>query len=478
MAATLKLPTFLFIVVVRTYGYMRQLNSDQNDRAPIIKSVELLKFPYPYEAALTVASDIDNASFLRFAAIHSLLCGRGVIRPGSLEWETLGLTPQSAWYDPAAGGVCGLGFDFADSFFLIGDNVSMGMYRETLKGRFVEDNSDGYNAAEGIRSWLKSGQIDSFHSFLHYSRDHVLPILEAFYRWCEIEGVTKPSVWLNHSIGVTPTGLCPQRFRPNRIIRLARQIARAAIGPICGRGRSSFRDGLTWYAGATPGSKFYINDVLAANGLRYVWLNSNDVFLNRIALPERFYGNQSSILDVVTMDDGVKYYRFPRCCGVTHTRPGMGYCLRQSEDTCDTSSLFTRENIESLCRNGGTCILYTHWTLARSFPISDESIGHFHLVQQYRDAGRLWSLPLSKLLEWTILRTFLKFDVHEDEHTLVIDIQCVDDPVFGLTPVTLNDLHGLSFRVIPRAKQVKMAIAGQPIEFRHFHCQDGLCKII
>ncbi|MGZ5498848.1 MAG: hypothetical protein ACXWHI_09010, partial [Candidatus Aminicenantales bacterium] len=32
--------------------------------------VRLRKFPYPYSAAATVASDTDNASYGRFAAIH------------------------------------------------------------------------------------------------------------------------------------------------------------------------------------------------------------------------------------------------------------------------------------------------------------------------------------------------------------------------------------------------------------------------
>jgi hypothetical protein len=52
--------------------------------------VELLKFPHPYQAALTVASDIDNADWRRFAAVHALFGGRDVIRPGGLG---LGLLP-------------------------------------------------------------------------------------------------------------------------------------------------------------------------------------------------------------------------------------------------------------------------------------------------------------------------------------------------------------------------------------------------
>jgi len=33
--------------------------------------VEVERFPYPYQGAFTVASDIDSASILRFRAIHA-----------------------------------------------------------------------------------------------------------------------------------------------------------------------------------------------------------------------------------------------------------------------------------------------------------------------------------------------------------------------------------------------------------------------
>lgn len=54
--------------------------------------VDLETFPYPYEAAFTVASDIDSASALRFRAIHALFCGHDLIKEGSPEWCALGLT--------------------------------------------------------------------------------------------------------------------------------------------------------------------------------------------------------------------------------------------------------------------------------------------------------------------------------------------------------------------------------------------------
>jgi hypothetical protein len=438
---------------------------------------ELLKFPHPYQAALTVASDIDNASYRRFTAIHALLGGREAIRPGTDEWQTLGLSESSAWYDAAAGGVPGLGLDFADSFFLIADAVTLGMYRDQPGGGFREDESDGHNAADAIRGWLQRGQVDSFHAFHHYTRGQVLPLLEGFYAWCEREGVAKPSVWLNHSLGVTPTGLAPSALRPNRVVRLARQIARATIGPLLGRERRPLSQALVWYEGARPGSRYYVNDILAANGLRYVWMNAGDALANRIALPERTYGDRPSILDIVTMDDGVRYYHFPRCFGKPDARPTSGLCLRQSEGTTDTSSLFTQENLERLCRDQGTCILFTHWTLKRSFPISDETIGHFDLVRRYRDAGRIWVAPLAKLLEWTRIRTFAVYRAWRDSGRLMIDIEGANDPILGQHRIRMEDCRGLSFRVPSDQIEVVLSISGQAIPQNLVQRRCGVCWV-
>jgi hypothetical protein len=424
-------------------------------------AVELLKYPYPYQAAVTVASDIDNASFNRFTAIHALLTGRQVIRPGTVEWQTLGLTESGPWFDRGAGGVPGLGLDLADSFFLIADDVSMGIYRHETSAGFVEDSSDGHNAAEAIRGWIRAGHIDAYHGFLHYTRDQVLPLVEEFLGWCRHSGTPVPRVWMNHSRAVTPTGLCPSGLRPSRLKMLARHAARTVVGPLFGRRRRPLRSALVWYEGATPGSRYYVNDVLAASGLRYVWLNAGDIVTNRIALPEQACGGRPSILDIVTMDDGVRYFHFPRCLDRSGGPATAGLCLRQSADTVDTSRLFTAANLDDLCRRQGTCILFTHWTLKRSFPISDETIGRFDLVRRWRDAGRVWVAPLGRLLEWTRRRAFLAFSVRSTGDGLAIDIEGVDDPIAGRQPLAENECAGLAFRLPPATRDVAVAVAGR-----------------
>jgi len=277
--------------------------------------VELLKYPYPYRAAFTVASDIDSSNIARFRGVHALLCGRELIPEGSTEWQALGLTTSSAWFDKDSGGVRGLGLAFADSFFLIGDRTTFGMYRYMPEqNQFVEDKQEGENCASLVRQWLKEGMIDSYHTFLHYKRHQVEPLLKELYAFCEHESVSKPRVWINHSWQVTPSGLCPDKLQPGQAYRFFRMIARNAVGPVFGRQRRPLRYAFVRYHGDTPGSPYYVNDLLAASGLRYVWLNRGGHHTDTLGLPENLQNNRSTILQPITMDDGVRYYEFNRSC--------------------------------------------------------------------------------------------------------------------------------------------------------------------
>jgi len=426
-----------------------------------------------------VASDIDNASYNRFSAVHALFCGLGVIRPGTVTWKTLGLTEASRWYDRSAGGVRGLGLELADTFFLIADDVSMGMYRYDPQGlTFREDYSDGHNACEAIKEWIRQGEMDTFHGFLHYARDQVLPLLDEFYQWCEREGIAKPCTWINHSVRACPTGLCHDSYRPNRYYTLAREIARFTLGPLAGRKRRPIKWRQPWYYGARPGTPYYINDVLRANGLKYIWLEAGqDEFPNRIDLPEYWSTGNSSILEPVIMDDGVRYYRFRRCYGKVNAPRGVTVALRTSRIAFDASTLFSTANLEHLCNVQGTCILSTHWTLARSLPIQDETIGNFHRLRAYRDERKIWVTRLSKLLEWTRLQTFLKYSVGIESGRLIIDIDSVDDPIFGRRELTPRDCDGMAFDVPAHTGPIEVRLAGQVLPPERIHRQESVCWI-
>lgn len=423
---------------------------------------EVLKHPYPYQAAFTIASDIDSGSVLRFRAVHELFCSSNVVRKDSPEWEALGLSANSPGFDHERIGVPGFGFNFADSFFLIGDPTTFGMYRYlAAEDRFVEDQQDGINCAQLIRQWIQQGQIDSFHAFLHYTRAQLEPLLKHFYDWCEREYVSKPSVWINHSTAVTPSGLCPDGLQPHVLRRLARLAVRKIAGPFLGRRRYPLRHAFVRYRGATPGSRYYVNDLLAANGLRYVYVNIADIHCNKVALPERQQNGRATILEPIAMDDGVRYWRFERCCGGPSVTRDKLPCLRDSPKSFDSSVLISEKNLEELCRVQGTCILSTHWTHSRSTPLADQVLARFRLLRQWQEAGRIWLTSTARLLEWTRRRTFLRCNCRRESRRLVVDIDGVHDPLFGREKLQVSDVDGLCFRLQPSDAQVTIALKGQ-----------------
>jgi len=472
-----------FIVAETRQPSLQNGRSEAAGRTPMTRlsvsepePVRVGKFPYPYEAAFTVASDIDSASLDRFRAVHALFCGEGLIRSDTPEGRTLGLGAgfDRSNHEPRIWQA--LGLELADSFFLVGDKTTIGVYRHSPEAReFRSEQQNGEDCGEAIRRWIKAGQIDSFHAFLHHTRAELAPLLGQFYSWCEHEHVPKPSVWVNHSLGVTPTGLCPHRLQPDIIGRVIRLTGRKLIGPMFGRQPLPLRSAFARYQGDSPESPHYVNDLLAANGLRYVWLNMEDLYRNSIALPEQTMNGRPTILHPITMDDGVRYYRFERCYGKAVGRHGGEAYLRDSAEGFDSSRLITEQNLESLCRSAGTCILYVHWTHPRSFPIADTTISRFELLRRWRDDGRIWVTSTAKLLEWTRRRTFLCFSCHRDGQNWTINLDGVDDPIFGQERLTLDDLNGLCLHLPATHSKVTVVLHGQVLSSKHVRFARGLC---
>lgn len=437
--------------------------------------VQVGKFPYPFEAACTVASDTDGASIDRARAAHALICQNEIIRPDSPEWRTLEMDRNCPLYSKDLGGIQGIGLDVADSFFLISDSTSFGMHHyDAQNDSFPEYTQKGVNCAEVIRQWMKEGRIDSFHSFLHYTREQIEPLLKGFYQWCEREHIAKPKVWVNHSLPVTPTGLCPDALQPAWASRFLRLAARKVVGPMLGRKRFPLSYALARYQGDTPASPHYVNDLLAANGLRYVWLNMDDAHQNQITLPERQLNGRSTILEPVTMDDGVRYYRFRRCYGKPLGRSGGESYLRDSKAGFDCTRLISPSSLESLCRTGGTCILYTHWAHSNSFPISVDAIRRFELLRQWRDAGKIWVTPTARLLDWTRRRTFLEIECRQCHDALTVEINGVNDPIFGRETAGLADLDGLTL-TLARNQRVKVILNGTALDGAQVRHRGNLC---
>lgn len=129
--------------------------------------VELLKHPYPYQAALTILSDLHRTTIEEFEAVHRLVNTDDVLTSASREWRTLGF---DRWA-PGEGrtSVRGFAFPFADAFIFydkvfgwFGDyDDATGMLRPVLPGILQEKYQD----------WYARGFIGPIHTFWH-GRDH------------------------------------------------------------------------------------------------------------------------------------------------------------------------------------------------------------------------------------------------------------------------------------------------------------------
>jgi hypothetical protein len=177
------------------------------------------------------------------------------------------------------------------------------------------------------------------------------------------------------------------------------------------------------------------------------------------------------------MDDGSRYFRFRRSYGKIDAPPGVTVALRTSRISFDASSLFSVANLEHLCRVQGTCILSTHWTVKRSLPIQDETIENFQRLCAYRDQGKIWVTKLSRLLEWTRLRTFLKYASTPASGRLIIAIDSLDDPLFGRQGLKARDCDGVAFDIPPETGPIEIRIAGDVLPPEYICRRGSVCWI-
>ncbi|HAA02125.1 MAG TPA: hypothetical protein DCE18_01995, partial [Syntrophobacteraceae bacterium] len=172
------------------------------------REVRLRPMPFPYLAALSICSDIDECDRRTFLAVHQFI------------------------NDPDGG----LGLPIADSFFAVGRSPGQLAY-------FLSDGRSPGPDAELIVKAIRAGLIDSLHSWGDFNdtppqpselRDIASRLTEDFTR----RGL-QLKVWINHG---DPCN---------------RQNLRARLQP--------------GYSGGDPGSPFFTLDLVRALGIKYYW---------------------------------------------------------------------------------------------------------------------------------------------------------------------------------------------------------------
>ncbi|MDB5085298.1 MAG: hypothetical protein JWN30_2184, partial [Bacilli bacterium] len=151
-----------------------------------MRSKNLRKFPYPYNAMLALSSDIDDTTPAEFSEYHRFL-------------NTKQQTPNGP----------GLGLDVGDSFWVymannqpnITDKEGRGL--EEVMTYFTGVNPTQPHDASMIKHYWTSGWIDTIHTFGDFSRKNTTDVVFtrslAMDAWHALnQAGIHPSVWINH----------------------------------------------------------------------------------------------------------------------------------------------------------------------------------------------------------------------------------------------------------------------------------------
>lgn len=344
----------------------------------------ILKYPYPYKAALSIANDIDFMPFDTFLALHDFFARDRV--SGGLELE------------------------FTDSMFFF-NNGKPSTQLSYFNGVSFEES----RAAPALRELVRCGYIDTIHGYGcfnqgSFSRTYVERLLE------ELEKHDLAfSVWSNHG----------------------------SFGNIQNIGG---RDGSFHYhqQGDVYESNYYHRDLLERMGVRYYCLcsswthhfasspNCKPVSARwqqfgpfRLSWPWRKRGAgmmplnpnwkpSAPVLYSVVAADGAILQGFRRFWGTdVQPAPDLGSIARQVTD----------QNLNDLIQHGGVCILYQHFaTLERvpkrrillpSLDMSDASRLTLETISRLHHEGEVWFTGLTRLLDFIVMRNEVRVKIRD-----------------------------------------------------------------
>jgi hypothetical protein len=397
------------------------------------ETVELRKFPYPYKAAFTIASDVDDTDS-RDELVH-------IHKKISSEKN-------------------GFDLDIGDSFWMYNEQ------REDMKDSLYDIHSfykkfsgptpflgisifDGLSFTESkdagvIKNLIRKGFIDALHSYGHFSAN-------TFKREYAAEAIKylkqnnlKFDVWIQHG-GHENTN---------------------NVGP------------WPWQLGDNPNTKEYHTDLTVPYGIKFYWTGQmthcigqdgnfnletsvkqivewlQDFYIN-IGSP--IYKHDNELVTVLTLDDGQKIFDFVR------------YINRWGKyEITDEASLkyqLNSEILDELIDNEGYLIQYTHLGANYGYPyLSYETMQLLEYAKQKQDAGELLVSTTSKLLNYYVHRKYLNWDYELKDNHLKIIIKNISNEVEGKYVPTVKELEGITF-YIPANVDCEILLNNKPIKF-------------
>lgn len=362
-------------------------------KAPKIDLVkQLRKFPYPYDAMLAISSDIDLCTVEKFEAYHRFL-------------NTKEQTPYGT----------GLGLDIGDSAWMyIGSDYSAKIDKKGHSVQYTMSYFQGvdpnhFKDANKINHYFNVGWIDSLHTFGDFSRSDKKILFSrklAVSAWKAMnESGFKPKVWINHG---SPSNA--QNF--------------GAYNP-----KMHFFD---YQAGDNPKSPYYHTDLTIGNGIRYVW---NSEGMNQFA-----YDNP---LFPIKLRDGQKVWGFYR-----YTNEITKHKIDWTWEVNELPRQITKQRLDQLVQGRKYSIVTQHLGKgSEDFPFNAADIKTLQLLKSYQDDGKIMVARTERLLEYARAQKYVNYSIAKIKGKTYININSIDDPVFGSANPSLDEIRGLTFYV-------------------------------
>lgn len=368
------------------------------------KNVKMLKFPYPYKAALSICSDIDGTDTLKeFLSIQEFLN-----------------TDNKTSIGP------GVKLEIGNSFF-----------PTTNTGRFALLSKNEHDK-EVITELMKKGYIDFIHSFnTAKNRTEIIDILDIIK-----ENKCKIDVWVNHSrvpcnIGSKPWCQGDNKFSKYYHSDISmggkngfRFVWTGDVSSILGQGVPiNYRSFFLSFNFAHPIKSLYNNVVKEV--IKYMLSIFSGKYANR---------KYNELIFPIKLKDGKKVYGFIRN-NVSYRGIRSGSTIRGLAD------ILTRRNLQRFINAEGAMIIYTHFGENNGPPyFSKEVARSLRLLAEEYNNGNIFVSTTSRILNYYANRNNLKWYIINEIGKIEIHIEKIVDPISGEYTPSIDDIQGISFK--------------------------------
>ncbi len=397
------------IYLINIYNINRSYYQAHNTEG----KVALRKFPYPYKAAMTICSDIDETTTKEeFLEIQKFL--------NTKEETTMGQ---------------GVGLEIGNSFMMYAPPACAFSYFSRNPG-----------SAQVIKKFIKTGYIDFIHSYGEKTdftrKDAIKAIEELNNNQCKVD------VWIDHA--KTPDNLGddhtfglgdhPGSIAYHSDLTLAYGIKFVWLGrvttvigqsvPITLKTFSSVYDSRHTVDSLKNMVKEFAKNVLA-------------VFGNRKYAMHKSY----DLVRIAKLNDGQKVYEFLRF-------DNYWKGVAEGATSKRLAYVISKRTLDRLKKVNGYMIVYTH--LGKNSDCSqviakETQTALRDLASEY-ERGNIYITTTSKLLNYYVNHKYLNWSYKTKDNEIIITISGVEDPVFGsFVPIT-EDLQGITFYVPDKDK--------------------------